>query len=252
MPIAVLLVGSQQALSESLAERLGSEADLHVVGSAPRLAQAYASVLWLCTDVVLLDTDAEPSADELVASIAAVSGPPRIVLLASAERSTDVVALVLAGVHGWVGKSDGVAELLATIRGVAAGEAWIPPQLLGSLVASIHRDPGMLRTASLGLRALTDREREVLAGMVAGYTRAQIAAQLVLSESTVRTHAQNILRKLGVHSSLAAVALARRAGMTSERTVPLPAARTEPLPTVTEPVPTLTESLTASHNGSVR
>lgn len=212
---SVLLVGTQRALTHSLAERLASERDLEVVGIAASLAEARSSVEWLRTDVVVLDADLGHQPAQELAEIGSLSNTVPIVLLAGAERDADVTSLVLAGVSGWVEKADGVPQLLAAIRGVAAGEAWIPPRLLGRLMRSFRASSLGRGAGTTGLAELTDREREVLARMAAGRNRAQIARELVLSESTVRTHAQNILRKLGVHSSLAAVALARRAGMTA-------------------------------------
>ncbi len=220
--ISVLLVGRQRTLTQSLAERLEVEADLLVVGVAETLTQARTSVVWLCADVVLLDCDLETPTSELAATLGAAGQAPRIVLLADAAREADVAVLVRAGVSGWVDKADDLAQLFSTVRGVAAGEVWIPPRLLGSVVQS-YRDGEAARRPWDGLHTLSEREREVLSRMVAGRNRAQIASEMVLSESTVRTHAQNVLRKLGVHSSLAAVALARRAGLTAPGAGPVPA-----------------------------
>ncbi len=221
--ISLLLVGNQRTLTQSLAERFEAEPDLLVVGTVASLLQARASVVWLCADVVLLDSDAETPGAELAATLGPPAAVPRVVLLADSTLETEVVRLVRAGVNGWVDKADDVAQLLATIRGVAAGEVRIPPRLLAPVVHSLRRGEGSSRAGD-GLDALSEREREVLTRMAAGRNRAEIARELVLSESTVRTHAQNVLRKLGVHSSLAAVALARRAGLTAAAPGPDPVA----------------------------
>ena len=213
-PIRILLVGSQRALAQSLAERLDAEPDMHVIGTAPSPPQARASISWVRAEVVLVDTDVGRDASlETTRSIASAAGAPRVVALAGEGGESDVVPLVLAGASGWVEKSAGVAELLAAIRGVTAGETWIPPRLLSAVVDGFRHTATAATSGSDALHVLTERERDVLACMVGGGSRSQIAAELVLSENTVRTHAQNVLRKLGVHSSLAAVALARRAGL---------------------------------------
>ncbi len=219
---SVLLVGRQRTLTQSLAERFELEPDLLVIGVAETLLQARASVIWLCADVVLLDCDVETPGGELAATLGPAGPAPRIVLLADTAREADVALLVRAGVSGWVDKTEDLAQLFATVRGVAAGEVWIPPRLLCHVVAS-YRDGELTRRPWDGLHTLSEREREVLARMVAGRNRSQIATELALSESTVRTHAQNVLRKLGVHSSLAAVALARRAGLTTSGSGPVTA-----------------------------
>jgi DNA-binding NarL/FixJ family response regulator len=216
----ILLFGSQRALAQSLAERLDAESDLEVVGTASSPPQARASFGWLRAEIALVDTEHGDVGVDTIRSLVAVEDGPRVVVLA-AEDSEDLVPLVLAGVSGWVDKSAGIDQLLAAIRGVARGETWISPRQLGRVVESFRRSAEWSAADRDGLRALTERERDVLACMVAGRSRAQIAAELVLSENTVRTHAQHVLRKLGVHSSLAAVALARRAGLQGR---PAPAA----------------------------
>ncbi len=212
--IRVLLVGRQQTLTESLAERLEAEPDLHVVGVTTSLPRALASAGWVDAHVALLDSDLVGDAGvDLARTIRQAVSSPRIVLLADQGREQDVVPLLLAGVSGWVDKSHGLEHLLAAIRAVAAGEDWVPPRLLSVVMTSYRQTSESRPPTREGILTLTSRERDVLAGMVAGLSRPQIAADLVLSEHTVRTHAQNVLRKLGVHTSLAAVALARRAGL---------------------------------------
>ena len=209
----ILLFVPHRTLCESLAERFDAEPDLDVVGTAGTPPQARASVGWLHTDVAVVDVEPADVNVDTVRSLTASPTRPRVVLLADDRSVDDLVPYVLAGASGWVPKSAGVEELLATVRGVAAGETRIPAALLTTVVDSYRRYTDDAEGETSGLRNLTDRERDVLACMVAGRNRAQIAAELVLSENTVRTHAQHVLRKLGVHSSLAAVALARQAGM---------------------------------------
>lgn len=209
----ILLFVAQRALAESLAERVDAEPDLEVVGTASTPPQARASIGWLRTDIAVVDVEPAEVGAATIRSLTATDGAPRVVVLADDSSADELVPYVLAGASGWVQKSAGVEELLATIRGVAAGETRIPSRLLTAVVDSYRRCAEEVNGETGGLRTLTERERDVLACMVAGRNRAQIAADLVLSENTVRTHAQHVLRKLGVHSSLAAVALARQAGM---------------------------------------
>jgi DNA-binding NarL/FixJ family response regulator len=131
------------------------------------------------------------------------------------QRPADIVAALEAGALGWVPKHIALEELLTGIRTVSAGDRWLPASLLTGVLEALAkpRDEGRARRL---LQPLTHREREVLQCMVDGLTRDQIAVQLDMSPNTVRTHVQRVLRKLGVHSSLRAVAVAREAGLVAE------------------------------------
>ncbi|MGH3479767.1 MAG: response regulator transcription factor, partial [Nocardioidaceae bacterium] len=99
------------------------------------------------------------------------------------------------------------------IRGVSRGEAWFPPAFVTKLLDSLLKAEET-RLDSLGvLSALSTRELEVLKCLMEGLTRRDIAERFVLSPHTVRTHINNMLRKLDVHSTLAAVSIARQAGL---------------------------------------
>ncbi|PYC82716.1 DNA-binding response regulator [Streptomyces tateyamensis] len=137
----------------------------------------------------------------------------RAVVLAAEEDPRRAVRALYAGASGWVAKESSLTRLLAVLRGVLRGETHLPPLLLTGVVRELttaRRD----RTESERLvDSLTPREKQVLRCMVAGLGRQAVAERLYLSPHTVRTHMQNVLGKLGVHSTLAAVALARRAGV---------------------------------------
>ncbi|WP_354642042.1 response regulator transcription factor [Kitasatospora camelliae] len=138
----------------------------------------------------------------------------RAVVLAAADDPHRAVLALQAGASGWVAKDCTLGTLMGVVRGVLRDETHLPPTLLTGVVrelTSARRD----RSESERLvAALTPREEEVLRCMVAGLGRQAVAERLYLSPHTVRTHMQNVLGKLGVHSTLAAVAVARRAGIT--------------------------------------
>jgi DNA-binding NarL/FixJ family response regulator len=122
-----------------------------------------------------------------------------------------VVAVVRNGARAWLPKTVDIHHLVEVIRGVHRGHGWIPPELLGHVLrelTSAQPPAGMD-----ALSGLTVRERDVLQCAVDGLTRAQAARRLCLSPNTVRTHTQNMLSKLGMHSTLEAVSLALRSGM---------------------------------------
>ncbi|GAA1250148.1 response regulator transcription factor [Kitasatospora nipponensis] len=137
----------------------------------------------------------------------------RAVVLAAEEDPRRAVRALYAGAAGWVAKESSLTRLVTVLRGVLRGETHLPPTLLTGVVRELttaRRD----RTESERLvDSLTPREKQVLRCMVAGLGRQAVAERLYLSPHTVRTHMQNVLGKLGVHSTLAAVALARRAGV---------------------------------------
>ncbi|MFI2610295.1 LuxR C-terminal-related transcriptional regulator [Kitasatospora sp. NPDC018619] len=145
----------------------------------------------------------------------------RAVVLAAADDPHRAARALHAGATGWVAKESSLARLLAVVRGVLRDETHLPPALLTGVIRELttaRRD----RTESERLvDTLTPREKQILRCMVAGLGRQAVAERLYLSPHTVRTHMQNVLGKLGVHSTLAAVAVARRAGVSpAEPTAP--------------------------------
>ncbi|MFD8478905.1 LuxR C-terminal-related transcriptional regulator [Kitasatospora sp. NPDC059673] len=153
----------------------------------------------------------------------------RAVMLAVTDDPQRAVRALQAGANGWVARESSLGALMAVIRGVLREETHLPPALLTGVVrelTSARRD----RSESERLvAALTPREEEVLRCMVAGLGRQAVAERLFLSPHTVRTHMQNVLGKLGVHSTLAAVAVARRAGIAPSEP-PSPPAAPAPVP----------------------
>lgn len=143
------------------------------------------------------------------------SGLPSVRTVVLAEKDDPVrAALALqAGASGWVAKDCSLQRLLTVIRGVLRDETHLPPALLTGVLRELTAARKHRTESEQLVESLTPREREVLRCMVAGLGRKAVAERLFLSPHTVRTHMQNVLGKLGVHSTLAAVALARRAGV---------------------------------------
>jgi DNA-binding NarL/FixJ family response regulator len=133
-----------------------------------------------------------------------VSGVQDLGLLARAVRQ---------GFRGWVPKDVGIDVLIGVLAGAHRDETHIPPLVLTRLLQHLLQGPDQEHATESTVAGLTAREHQVLRAMTNGATRQEIAAQLSISPNTVRTHMQSILTKLGVHSSLAAVNLARRAGV---------------------------------------
>jgi two-component system, NarL family, response regulator LiaR len=217
--LRVVVVDDHQMFTEALAATLSDEPDLQVVGTfgstEPDLAAAVAG---LRPDLVTVDVEPfdGPAARMLVERLTEPTNGPGVVALTAVHEVSRVSAAARAGALGWLSKEAPTGELLATLRAVAAGHACFPATYLGvvlrELVGELRR--GGDRAGPLAV--LSAQERRILAGMVAGESGPQIAARLYLSAGTVRTHTQNIFGKLGVHSRLEAVSVARRAGVAPE------------------------------------
>ncbi|WP_274284051.1 response regulator transcription factor [Actinomycetospora lutea] len=204
------MVDPNRIVAEVMAARLGAEKDIQVLRCAVGGDDFHRLVAHTPLDVVLADAGlfAASGIDEHRPR----TGTPAIVLLADRRDRSTLVSAVRAGVRGWVPRSAPTGELLAAVRASAHGGTWLPPaqltEVLGELVwSSPPEDP----TRAL-LDTLTRREREVLSCLAEGLTRPEVAERLRMSPNTVRTHVQSTLAKLGVSSSLAAVALFRAAG----------------------------------------
>lgn len=149
----------------------------------------------------------------LVGAVRSTQPGVRTVVLAERDDPRRAAAALQAGASGWVAKDCSLVRLLAVIRGVLREETHLPPALLTGVLRELTAARKHRTESERLVESLTPREREVLRCMVAGLGRKAVAERLFLSPHTVRTHMQNVLGKLGVHSTLAAVALARRAGV---------------------------------------
>jgi DNA-binding NarL/FixJ family response regulator len=134
---------------------------------------------------------------------------PRVVVLADADDSARAADLVRMGAVGWVYRKESIEVLIETIHAVLRGEVRLPQPLLGELLerAEATADPVVDQAPVEAL--LTRREIEILRLLERGISRSEIAGYLHLSPNTVRSHVQHILSRLGVHSTLAAVARIR-------------------------------------------
>lgn len=216
--IRVLVVDDHRVFAESLAAALAAEPDVEVAaaGSGPAALRCLdrAASEGRRFDVVLLDGDlGDGDGVPLVAGLREGRPQLRVVVVAEKDDAHRAALALQAGAWGWVAKDCSLQRLLAVVRGVLRDETHLPPALLTGVLRELT-EARRHRTESEALvESLTPREREVLRCMVAGLGRKAVAERLFLSPHTVRTHMQNVLGKLGVHSTLAAVALARRAGV---------------------------------------
>lgn len=207
----VLVVDGNISFAEVLSYRLDGEPGIHAF-AATTIAQAQWVLDQHEVDILLLSVELDAGEALALARYALATQPAmHVVAISAREGESHVAEAVRAGVSGWVSKSGSVDHLLAVIHGTLAGETWIPPKLLTGVIEGLRSEYHEAAEQARLLDTLSTREKQVLRGLMSGRTKDEIAAQLYLSRNTVRTHIQSTLKKLDVHSSLAAVALARRA-----------------------------------------
>jgi len=164
-------------------------------------------------DVVLLDSDLIGAGLHVLQRIQAEHPGVRVVVLSNEADPSQVVRALTSGAAGWLPKTLSLGELQQCLRAVTNGETWVPGRLLTSVLREMIAAREGADGAATRLRPLTVREQQILQCLVDGMNRPQIAAELGMSPNTVRTHVHNVLHKLGAHSSLRAVAIAREAGL---------------------------------------
>jgi DNA-binding NarL/FixJ family response regulator len=213
-PIRVLLVDDQQLIRLGFRLVLEAEPDLTVVGEAADGAAAVDMIGDLRPDVVLMDVRM-PRMDGLEATRRIVAQHPRvrIVVLTTFDLDEYAFAALRAGASGFLLKDAHAHELTAAIRSAHAGDATLSPRVTRRMIEMFGRRLPQQGTSSTVADELTDREREVFLAIAQGRSNAEIAAELYLSESTVKTHVGRVLAKLGARDRVHAVILAHRLGL---------------------------------------
>ena len=210
MRFSILVVDEERIFADAVAAQLENEQDIEVVAAVDPGTHGEFLRAGRHADIVLLDADL---ADD--ASIALCEELTRfgssVVMLSNSSGAERIVAAIRAGASAWVRKDESFDHLLRVLRGTVRGETWLPPTEMGTVLRLLMRAQKQRNEDDSLLAALTPREREVLACLVDGDGRRDVAERLYLSSNTVRTHLQNLMAKLGVHSTLEAVALIRRA-----------------------------------------
>ena len=211
--IKVALLLPEQAWVDALELLLGLQPDIEVVAAHTSADWIQSAVIAGDVDLLLANVDDQVVVPALIEKLRSYDEDLDVVAVTEVEDATLLCVAVRAGIRGWVRKSASAEHLVRVIRGVHRGEAWFPPAVVTKLLDSLLEDQES-RVEALGvLSSLSTRELEVLNCLMDGLTRRDIAERFVLSPHTVRTHIKNVLRKLDVHSTLAAVSIARKAGL---------------------------------------
>jgi DNA-binding NarL/FixJ family response regulator len=211
--IRVLLADEHALFREAVTIILDSQPDLRVVAQARDGLEAIAEAGRTRPHVAIVSANITPlDVGETTRMLRETPPGCRVLILASQEDLDTLVASFEGGAHGYLTKEDGLDRLVDATRAVTRGETLVPHRMLGPLLTRlIDRRRDEDETVSK-LSRLTRREREVLVLVMDGADNHRIARALTISPETARTHVQNILGKLGLHSRLEAVAFASRAG----------------------------------------
>jgi len=205
--IRVMVVENHQIVSDGLEALLSGQPDMVVIGTAGSVAEAIAQARELAPDIVLLDFRLpDGTGAEAGVRIRELRTETRLIFLSRDDSEAAQVAAIEAGASAFVHKSRAADEVIETIRLVAQGQNLITPRTIATLL-------NKRKTMSVQLQSLTPRERDVLRRVAAGVSSRDIARELGISYTTVRTHIRGLGRKLGVHSKLEATAKARELGL---------------------------------------
>ena len=213
MSIRVILVDDQQLVRAGFAMLVDSQPDLEVVGQAADGQAAIELVARTPADVVLMDVRM-PRLDGVEATRRITAGAgdrPKVIVLTTFDLDEYAFAALQAGASGFLLKDALPADLLAAIRTVHAGDAVVAPSTTRRLIAR-YVQRAAPATASQLTDTLTEREREVWLAIARGRTNREIAAELGVSEATVKTHVGNLLAKTGMRDRVALVLLAYEYG----------------------------------------
>ena len=214
MSVRVVVVDDQELVRTGFKVILNSEPDIEVVGEASDGLEAIEVAGRLRPDVVLMDIRM-PVLDGLEATrriVSASEEAPRVLILTTFNVDEYVYEALRSGASGFLLK-DGPAEgLLSAVRVIARGDALLAPQITRRLIAEFARRPPRLHKPEQ-LKALTARELEVLKLVARGLSNTEIAGELFVSETTIRTHVGHTLTKLGLRDRVQAVVLAYETGL---------------------------------------
>jgi DNA-binding NarL/FixJ family response regulator len=208
-PIRVLLVDDHQLLTGALSRMLAGEPDIQVVGVAATVAEAKA-IARERLDVVLMDYRLpDGTGAEATRAIKARWPAARVVMLTALNDDETVLESIQAGADGYLTKDRAVEDVVNAVRAAHAGETLLPRSVIVGIAQRVAaaRDRGSERRQ---IEPLTPRELEVLKALTEGLSTPEICDRLFIAPNTLRTHVQNIMGKLRVHSKLEAVAFALR------------------------------------------
>lgn len=216
MVVRVLLVDDDALVRAGLRMILSAAEDVEVVGEADDGDAATTAVLAHRPDVVLMDIRM-PNVDGITATehLRRLPSPPQVIVLTTFHADDYVLRALRAGASGFLLKDTAPADILHAVRLVHAGEAMLSPSVTRTLLGHVGDGAADSRrtTALARLDALTEREREVAVAVGAGASNAEVAAQLFMSEATVKAHMSRLLTKLDAANRVQVAIVVHDAGL---------------------------------------
>jgi len=215
--IRVLVADDQTLVRTGFRVILEAEGDIEVVAEADTGTAAVRQAQLATPDVILMDIRM-PELDGLSATeqIRRQPNPPTIIVLTTFDQNEYVYRALRAGAAGFLLKDSPSSRLIAAVRAAATGDSLIEPAITRRLVERFV-EPVEPQGTPVELAALTERELDVLRLLARGLSNAEIAAELVVAETTVKTHVARVLTKLGVRDRVQAVVVAYETGFANRR-----------------------------------
>ncbi len=200
-PIRIAIADDHALFRQGLRSMLRLQEDVEVVAELERAADLSTMLDRTPCDVLLLDLQMERS---VLCDIEGLAPRVAIVIVTASERVDDAIAAIRAGARGVVFKRFAIETLLTAVHTVVGGGVWLPPALQTKVVERLREPAGA---------GLTPREREITRHVARGLRNAEVAAQLSISEVTVKTHVNNIFQKLGIRDRVELALYAVRMGI---------------------------------------
>jgi DNA-binding NarL/FixJ family response regulator len=212
--VRVLVVDDDDLMRAGLRGVLASDASIEVVGEGADGRDAIYRTRLVNPDVVLMDVRM-PDVDGITATRDLLAAYPtvKVVILTTFEQDDYIFGALGAGASGFLLKRTAPEELVAAIHTIAAGDSLLSPSVTRRVVERMAGQPPPDAARDARLDELTPREREVLALVARGLSNREIAAELVIEESTVKTHVKRILAKVGARDRVQAVIFAYASGL---------------------------------------
>jgi len=219
--ITVVVAEDEALVRAGCVMLLNAAPDIEVLGQAGDGAEAVELARALRPDVVLMDLRM-PEMDGVAATSAITDSradggtlSPKVLVLTTFNEEAAVQQALAAGASGFLLKHAAPDDLITAIRHCAAGDGWLDPSVIGSVIGALRRAGPRAHAAPSALATLTPREREVLVLMAEGRSNAEISAQLFVSDATTRTHVGRVIAKTGSRDRTQAVVLAYQSGLMS-------------------------------------
>jgi RNA polymerase sigma factor (sigma-70 family) len=210
----VLIADDDDLMRAGLIELLTADPDIEIIGQASTGRQAVAQARRLTPDVVLMDVRM-PDLDGIGATRELSQAAPeaKVLILTTFEQDDYIFDALRAGASGFLLKRTRPEELIAGVHTIAAGDSLLSPSVTRRVIDRMAQQPAPELVDRAALGELTAREREVLELIARGLSNREIAAALVVQESTIRTHVKRILMKLRLRDRIQAVIFAYETGI---------------------------------------